>query len=416
MRHILTLLLILLSFININSQSLNIGGYSKIFIHPNLNPPYPLDKAAARLQLKLSGSLGSSAYFYSAIDFNYDAITSNAKEMQIYPVENYIDLYFDLMDIRLGNQFIFWGKTDWINPTDNINPWDFKNITAEIEDYRIPVIAAKFDFYFLENFPIEFVWVPRFKPNVIPMELPEKMGPFDVEVLPDELPANKFINSEYGIKISSQISGIDFSLSYYNGFDKFPSLISRTSFSNSVPKIFFQSKYFRENILGFDFITTFKKFALKGEGAYFATRDSDGKNIFIENPHFKYVLGLDFIASNKLTLNFQFIQNLRFKFDEEYEKSYRISHGIPLNDIPSAKETSLSTMIKYSLTDFINLRFISVVNLPDQDSFLLPILDYNFADNINIYCGGTIFTGKASTTFGKSKKYSRGFFEIKYSF
>ncbi len=415
MKRYLSLALILFSFASLTAQSVNIGGYSKIFIHPNLNAPYNLDKIGSRLQFNLSAAVGANVAFYSSLDFDYDA-NNNTRQLNIYPVENYIDLYFNLFDVRVGNQFIFWGKTDWVNPTDNINPWDFKNITSETEDYRLPIIAAKFDFYFLENFPIEVVWVPRFSPNKIPIELPSRMGPFDVVIQPDAMPANKFEDSEIGIKISNQIAGIDYSLSYYNGFDKFPSLFSRVNFSGNNPTITFQRKYFRQSIFGFAFVTTMRKFAFKGEGAYYLTKDKDGKNIFIENPHLKYVLGIDFIPSDKLTLNLQFIQNIRFKFDSGYERTYRLNNGMPLNDIPKATETSLSTMIKYSISDYLSLRFISVINLPDKDAFVLPIFNYGFSDNINIYFGGTFFTGKTGTPFGRSKKYSRAFLEIKYSF
>ncbi len=416
MKKLFAIGLLLLSFLTAKAQSINIGGYSKIYVHPNLNSPYNLDKAAARLQLRLTGNIGARAAFYSAMDFNYDAIVNDSKQMLIYPIENYIDLYFDLLDVRIGNQFIFWGKTDWVNPTDNINPWDFKNIAAEIEDYRIPVIAAKFDFYFWENFPIEFVWIPRFTPNKIPIELPGKMGPFDVKIMPEALPNNNLKNSEFAVKISSQFAGIDYSISYFNGFDKFPSMFSKVDFTSANPSILFQCKYFRQSVFGFDFVTTFNQFALKGEGAYYLTKDKNGKNIFIENPHLQYVLGVDYIPTDKLTLNFQFIQNIRFKFDENFEKSYRLQNGIPLTDMPKGKETSISTMVKYNISDFLNLRFISVMNFPDKDAFLLPILNYSLADNINVYCGGTIFTGGSESVFGKSKKYSRGFLELKYSF
>ena len=214
------IIIILLLPIITAGQSFNTSGYLKFFAHPNLNKPYPFDRLGTRLQLKFSGSYSDKADFFSALDFNLEEtkIKESANEprsagMQIYPVETYIDFYLSDIDIRIGNQFIFWGKTDWINPTDNINPWNYKNISAEIEDYRIPVTAVKVDYYFLNNWTLESVWVPHFLPNKIPFNFPDSIAHLPVETS-NVLPQNKFANSEFGFRLSSRIFNIDYSLSY----------------------------------------------------------------------------------------------------------------------------------------------------------------------------------------------------------
>ena len=54
--------------------------------------------------------------------------------------EAYVDLYSSFVDLRIGIQKFAWGRLDEINPTDNLNPEDFRQgITADEIDRKIGV-------------------------------------------------------------------------------------------------------------------------------------------------------------------------------------------------------------------------------------------------------------------------------------
>ncbi len=401
-------------------QSLDWGGYVKAFFYPNLNSPYNYDRLGTRLQLKASGSLSPRTAYFAALDFNYEVSHNTgmvgeprAAGMSVFPVEFYVDMFFSAVDIRVGQQFIFWGRTDWIMPTDNINPWDYTNITAEIEDYRIPVLAAKVDYY-AGPLKIEGVWIPKFLPNRIPVELPDSINGLPVNALPPGLPETKVGNSEFALRVSSQIADVDFSLSYYNGADKMPSV----SMGYVPVQRVFTSRISYEpyQVFGGDFVFTKGKAAFKGEGAYFLTADRNGKNISVENPHIQYVLGMDYNVSNDLLLNAQFVHYIRFKYDYDYEESERLKLGMPTDNIPQQQTFSGSARLQYNITDFTSLQLVSVVNFEHWDYFILPILTYSISDGLNLYAGATVFNGPAGSPFGRNKDYSRGFIELKYSF
>ncbi len=411
----LALLIFFLSGFSV-AQNFTLGGYVKSFFHPNLNSPYNIDKLGSRLQLKIEGSASDFVSFFTAVDFNYDVTGNDVnRNMEVYPVESYVDLTFEKFDIRIGNQFIFWGTTSWINPTDNINPWDYENISAEIEDYRLPVLATKFDYYFTDNSSLEMVWLPKFTPNRIPIELPNEMGHFAVKLDPPSLPETKLGNSEFAFRFSSRLPNVDYSLSYFHGYDKNFSLFSKAVFTPS-PQIIFTPEYGKLNIFGADFVTTFDRFALEGEAAYFKTEDKNGKNIFIENNHLKYVVGADYNFTEDLTLNVQFVQLVRFEYNKWEEEKALVKNGMPASNAPEKTEESVSAMLKFNAQDYLTFQLISVLNLRGKDFFLLPIINYNFADAVNVYCGATIFSGAEDSPFGRNKKYSRLFLELKYSF
>ena len=407
------------------AQELHWSGYVKFFAYPNLNPPYLLDRYGTRVQLALSHSVSERANFYAAVNVNLEEnrTTGLASEprsaiTEIYPVEVYIDLHWENVDLRLGKQFIFWGRADWVNPTDNITPWDFVNITAELEDYRLPVSALRLDM-FPGNWNLQFVLVPFFKPNRIPMRFPDSLGGLPVLQPPADLPDSRLKNWQFGLKADSYLAGFDFSLSYWQGFDLFPSLYvsARIPEGGLFPDaLMFQQRFHRVRVLGADFSRSFDRLAIKGEAAYFRTDDRTGDNIFIKNAHLRYVVGIDYNFSDRLSANLQFVQEILFDYSADRERRLRQAAGDPSPDVADRITNSASTRLHYSPSDFWDLQLIGVFNFADRDVFLLPIINYSFADGLNIYAGATLFRGPANSPFGRNKKYSRAFFEVKYSF
>ena len=405
------------------SQNLDLGGYLKFFAHPNLNSPYGFNRLGTRLQTTFSYGT-ENAFFFSSLDFNYEDTSvlglyeeSRSKGMTIYPVETYIDLFWESFEMRLGKQFIFWGKTDWLNPTDNINPWDYKNITSEIEDYRLPVTAIKGNYY-LGDFNLEGVWILHFEPHKIPVDIPEQMGSLRVENLATVLPENKLSNTEFALRVSSKLFNFDYSISYFHGFDKNPTL--KFSFippaAGKSPFLRYQTTYEKIDIFGFDFVTTKDEFAFTGEAAYFQTQDKDGTDIYVQNPNLYYVVGVYYSASSVLSLNFQFSQRLLFKYDKSFEEQQWLIKTKQPHKVEEKTTSTVTGKIQYSIGSYTSLLVIGVMNLKDKDFFLLPVLNYNFADGVNISAGATWFGGPAGSPFGRAKNDSKAFLEVKYSF
>ncbi|NOX36318.1 MAG: hypothetical protein GXO78_02185 [Calditrichaeota bacterium] len=391
-----------------------IGGYVKSFVYPNLRAPYELDRLGSRLQLTFSRPFSDRGALFAAFNFNYDArqAASNGWRnrqtgLTIYPVEAYLDLYFKTLDVRIGNQFILWGITDWINPTDNINPWDYLNITAEIEDYRVPVWAARVHVY-LGDWTIEGVWVPEFQPH----RLPDPEGVTIRQFV--RLPKLSFFQG--GTRIALPFRIINVSLSYYQGYDKWPTYQAPQFQPRYGTNIALEKKYFWVQIFGADFVTTFGKFALKGEGAYTLTEDKDGNDPTIRNPQLQYVLGIDYYATDQLTLNVQFVQTRRFFYRMDQEIQAALQMRVDPRRVPEAVENSASLRTQWSPINFFSLQLIGVLNFRYQDYFLLPILTYDVADGIRLYAGITYFNGPAYSLFGQSKTYSRAFAELKFNF
>jgi|Deesub1362A_J573_1020465.scaffolds.fasta_scaffold01963_3 hypothetical protein len=373
----------------------DVQGYLKFFAHPGLTSPYKLNRFGTRLQLSLKKThqlVDLFASFNFDLDERYsnyqDQATSNrATSFQIYPVEIYLSFHLASVDLRLGKQFIFWGRTDWINPTDNITPWDYTNITAEIEDYRLAVNAIKLNWYFGQS-NLEMVFVPYFQPNRTGLDIPEAQT---------ELPEQKPANWQEGLRFSSAISGMNFSFSYWRGFDLFPSVIPEREG--------LIIKYQPQQVLGVDFDYAWGRFVFKGEGAYYLTKDRQGIDPFSRNPFVYFVLGSDCTLSNPLSLNLQYVEKRVLKW-----------HDGLMSPQERKITRSASARLAYKKEGYYSLQLISVYNFADGDYFLLPIFNYEVADGLNLYAGATFFAGPANSPFGRNKDLSRAFIEIKYSF
>lgn len=120
-------------------------------------------------------SLESSLYLETQYNFNENhklRVSANALYDFIYDVKsdrNYtqaqkdelrseaeiFDLYIQgkissKFDYKIGRQVVVWGRSDTIRVTDILNPLDSRSPgVVDIEDLRLPVAMAKFDYYFL---------------------------------------------------------------------------------------------------------------------------------------------------------------------------------------------------------------------------------------------------------------------------
>jgi hypothetical protein len=397
----------------------DINGYLKGFTYYNPHSR-SYDRLGTRLQTRFSGGWGTRVEYFAAVNLELDLsaghtdssrVTTNqrfrrAPGFDWYPVEFFLTLHLEQADIRFGQQYLFWGTTDWINPTDVINPWDYENITSEPEDYRLPVTALAVDWYG-RDFSLQGVWIPGFTPAG------RSFPPGTVVHYPELTPAN----SQYGFRLQSYKGSTDWSLSYYHGFDALPSLHIATDFSATPPDIRFDAYYHPFQMVGFDFARTWNEWAVKGETAYLITDDPKGTNLFIRNPSWQTVLGVDYNYSADLVVNIQYVNEIRFKYNRQEEIDRIEAAG--LGGYLTARDRithSVSGRISWEPLPFVTSQVITVYNFADGDVFLLGFLAWELADATHLTAGGVFFAGPGSSPFGRLNQADQWFIELKRSF
>jgi len=336
--------------------------------------------------------------------------------------EGYVDYYGSVFDIRAGKQIITWGTTDGINPTDNLNPQDLgrKSPFSETSDRKIPVNMLQANLY-AGNWKFTGVWIPDFHAYGLPDTTTWRMSRPSLDLTPppgavvDDIspvsgpssPANTLENSEYAAKVSSGIFGVDFSLSYYHGWDDFPTLhsdVKLNSVDQSGTKHLTATPYLRYHsldVIGGDFATSLFGLGIRGEGGYFITEDTDETNPFIQDPYWHYVFGLDYTFQNGLYLNGQFSSGLfnRYGIDKSNEENYQAMLALT-----------------YDMNNYNSIEIGSMFALEDENYVLKPKYTRTLGNAIDLTLGAYIIDGNTGEHFGAFRENDQIYAELRYNF
>ncbi len=312
-----------------------------------------------RLDLKLEQALPGNAKFYGQVwirnlglphigqmsDLYNKGIVDpiNLEIRQAYvQVNNFV---VNNLDLTIGRQIITWGTADKINPTDNLNPMDLEDVL----DFgrRRGADALRLDYYLSNDWYIEAVAVPFFRPANMPIglyadlltpeqfiQLPEglSMASFNTTLtMPDNTLSSQFIG---GLKVKGFIAGFDFSLSYVYSrdylplFDEIDMRVLDAQGNTTVTANFY---YPRHHILGADFAGNILGIGVWGEAAAFLPKDDIKLTTHLHTvdmtqfppqpvtitqdsvlqskgkPYVKYVLGADYTFPGGMYANFQFV-------------------------------------------------------------------------------------------------------------
>jgi len=126
------------------------------------------------------------------------------------------------LTVDAGKQFIRWGKTDIVTPTDRFAPRDFLNV---IDAEFIAVIGVR-GVVQVGDETFEGVWLPRFTPSRVPL-LDQRWTVVTGEAA--ELPlvdAGSTLpgGSQAGVRWSHVGAGFEYSLSFFDGFNHLPNI------------------------------------------------------------------------------------------------------------------------------------------------------------------------------------------------
>lgn len=164
----------------------------------------------------------------------------------------YIDakgIFFDGLDLRIGEQVVSWGVGDQFNPTNNLNADDLRD--PLLFGRQAANFMVKADYWLNEDWSISGVLVPVFKPALLPLSGSLAVAQLDrlpfvsdqlrwrvtseqaaantlfgnptvIGSVTPNLPDASFDNMQVAYRIAGTIKEQDVALSYYNGRTDFP--------------------------------------------------------------------------------------------------------------------------------------------------------------------------------------------------
>ena len=334
-----------------------------------------------KLEKKLDNGIGVFAEGYSAReDFRTDGNTrSSMREM-------YVETRQGDLDFRVGRQIIAWGRTDRLNPTDNLTPRDARLMAADIDEDRFGSLAAKASWNLTANDSLTLVLLPEFQAN--------KSYSKYTEVIPTA-------NNQWAIKYDQSGKAIDWSVSYYDGYDLSPDL--------SASKVY---EHYRTKVLGMDIATTIgsNRFAL--ESAYTQTQDMNGTNEYIKNPFLYTVIGVEHDFGNNTSGIVQIFN--RHVYNYTTPTADGLYHAIFSSQLDRNQDGISIRIAKKWLNETLETELAGSTLLERNGYSLRPRVTYLWSDSIKLLAGYEYYEGNSNTYYGYLKKNNTLFMELRY--
>lgn len=215
-----------------------------------------------------------------------------------------------------------------------------------------------------------------------------------------QLPAKKLENGMFALKFEGSTFNIDYSISYFNGFDDIPLV---TSFLNKLEIGFPELQ-----VVGFDFSGEFRSIGYWGELALFFPKELRSGPIEIQSddPYLKYTFGMDYTFFNGIYLEAQYVRGFFTERGKDNLHDYLIAK-IEKNILNNDLVLSLGGGLEAGDMDRINKNY---------GTFLFPEIKYQGIDNVEITAGVFLFDGNVGTFLGGWKDLDQMFVKIKYDF
>ncbi len=358
--------------------------------------------------------------FFADFRFRY-GMNNTDLFSQIEFREVYIDLYFGNLDLRLGKQIVNWGKTDGLNPTDNITPMDYTFRSPNDDDRRMGNYIAQIKYRFQNDLGVEGIWIPFYEASVLPLE---------VIPLPDNVTyggqsqvLNRLENSGYALKLFYDGADWDGSLSYFNGLETDAGFALGSL--DYFPQITFETRPYRKQVIGGDFSTALGLYGLRTEIAYSLPEKGYLEKPWVANPALDLVLGIDRSFGNlniiveysaKHVINFQ---PLEAPLDPQLQIHYELEYYNRLFS-RQTDEWSHTVMLRPSVSLFYDLlmaEFVTQYNITTGELALMPKLTYGVTDQISVNLGVNYYLGNKNTLFNLiGPSYNGLYVGINYSF
>jgi hypothetical protein len=172
------------------------------------------------------------------------------------------------LNLDLGKQFIRWGKTDILVPTDRFAPRDFIEVT---NDEFLAVTGARL-VYEASRHTFDVVWIPWFTPSRAPLPGSRWFPVPDIPDLPPLTTTADFPEGpQLGIRWSIVSDRYEFSLAMYDGFNHLPTVVPEVR--DEPLRVELLRLYPDMTMYGGDIVIPLPWLTIKGEAGYFRNPD-----------------------------------------------------------------------------------------------------------------------------------------------
>jgi hypothetical protein len=221
------------------------------------------------------------------------------------------------------------------------------------------------------------------------------------------------------IRVEQTGQAVDWSLSYFDGFDLFPDLGIDQASAASVALLL---RYHRIRVLGADAATTIGRYGLRGELAYTFTQDPTGTHPFVKNPFVFLVMGADRTFFEYLNMNVQYILRVVTNYRSPLEILDPLQRGVALqqavltNQLDRWQHAASLRLSHKWLHESLEGEVVGVLSFTRFGYVIRPKVTYAFTDRWKGVMGADVFGGDRHAFFGNLRDNTAAYAEFRWSF
>ena len=389
-------------------DGLALSGWVEAVQSMRIKSPNDSLTSRAKLRLELSADLDWLYGFFSAdAEKNWEISSESGVDLH----EAWLEHVSDNWDLRIGRQIIIWGKADGVQVTDMISPPDYtESVTRELDEIRMPVDSAKFR-WLGEIIDTELIWIPVFKAAVTPSgENPwavQSDEPDDVEILSNSTiePDTSLGESEFALKVSSYLSGLDLAASVFYTWNDHATLHRTVTGDGDSPLVTFTPKHERLTLFGLEAAKPWSDFVLRAEAAFYKGRYYEPESVHdqpLQKDGYKWLGGVDWTPGNDWSVTAQLTGDGILNHDDR------------LADPAHATMATLNVS-KEILHQTLTLSNMVYWSIDDSEIFDRIKAEYEIRDGLHCSAGADIFRGDDGR-YGVYEDNSQVWVKVKYSF
>lgn len=376
----------------------------------------------ATLDLFVKADLLNKSTLEGSIEYRND--WSNEYRTRLFLNELFIDLFFENIDIRIGQQIVNWGQTDGINPLNNINPIDFTDFFESGNETR-PIFATRVKYYF-RNAQVDFILSPVFAPSLLTTDRRNRWLNLP-DVIPNPADPTRFLNASYqfesaqfehnikddfqiGLKVSNSSKWGDWGFSYYYGYNDVPKYLSTVQQESlDSVSISLSPSYYKWHVAGLDFATSIGPWGLRGELGFFFSEN--GQAEIKDAPFSQFVIGLDRNIANlfgerNLFIIVQWIQDIIYK-----------DQVIDSNDLNHIFKNTGFLRLEQEISAFAKCTIQTMFDFKHKTLYIQPSFTYEFHQGIKLeVLADLIHAYRTTSFFYNYQNNDRIQFKMKYAF
>ncbi len=355
--------------------------------------------------------------------------------------EAYITVNGKRWDLSAGQKIIKWGRSDFTNPTSRLNPQNYISRSPDREDRDLGNLLSAFNCYPSDHINLEAVLIPFYRSSVLiiePIQLPEYVTINQI----NSLITNKEMFS-YGLKTDFHLKGIDWSFSWFDGYDPMPGT-ALTGFKLDlsgavpIPVTELTNTPYKTRVLGLDLETTIGNFGIRGEAAWSVPYLSYKTMEYVPLPEIKWVAGFDWSSgtwrftgeySGKNIPNFTSSEVdpvLGAEPDYSGLAQMLAVPGFDMEEYIRQQVGAFNRLYNYQLEKFYHSAGIRIesdmvygkltpsvfamYNFTSHDFLFIPEIKYMPTDNLTIKAGFEFYKGMSGSLYDLVDDFMNSFF------